>query len=86
MELVLIVIVALSVFHTVGHIFCLIIGVNIGQKIVQGKEVSIPNPVTALKEYQEEREQKEKEDKVRTMLENIDIYDGTELGQKDIGW
>ena len=82
MELVLVV--ALSVLHTVGHIFCLIIGVNIGQNIVQGKEVSIPNPVTAIKEYQEEKEQKEDEKRVRVMLENIENYNGTELGQRDV--
>lgn len=83
---VVLIIVALSVFHTVGHIFCLIKGINIGQKLTRGEEVSIPNPVTALKEYQDEIEQKDEEIKVRTMLENIDIYDGTGLGQKDIGW
>ena len=81
MEILLVV---LSMFYTVSHIFCLIIGVKIGQKVVQGKEVTVPNPITAIKEYQEEKQQSEEEERTRTMLENIENYNGTELGQRDV--
>lgn len=46
------------------------------------------NPIHVYKEKKEIQEQKEKRDleqrQISTMLENIENYDGTSLGQKDI--
>ena len=46
------------------------------------------NPIKAIQEHKEERiEQKEadlKDRQLKTMLKNIDNYDGTEFGQEEI--
>lgn len=75
---------------TVFGVFILIsfvIGVRIGQKVSNDEPIRL-NPVRAIDEYKEEKEVKrqikEFESKLNVMLDNIDSYDGTGLGQKDI--
>lgn len=64
-----------------------VIGVRIGQKVNNDEPIRL-NPVRAIDEYKEEKEVKrqikETETKLNAMLDNIDSYDGTGLGQKDI--
>ncbi len=75
---------------TVFGVFILlsfVIGVRIGQKVSNDEPIRL-NPVRAIDEYKEEKEVKrqikETETKLNVMLDNIDSYDGTGLGQKDI--
>lgn len=75
---------------TVFGVFILlsfVIGVRIGQKVSNDEPIRL-NPVRAIDEYKEEKEVKrqikESESKLNVMLDNIDSYDGTGLGQKDI--
>lgn len=69
------------------NLFCLIVGVSIGQKTSKNKEIKI-NPISAIKqevkETKEEKKQELKQRQIDTMLKNIDNYDGTGLGQRDI--
>lgn len=69
------------------NVLCLIIGVRIGQKVAKKQDIQI-NPITSIKkEIRETKENKKNELKqrqVETMLQNIDNYDGTGLGQRDI--
>lgn len=52
------------------------------------KEPAIFNPIEKIKERKENkelsREQKEKQEAIKTMMHNIDMYDGTEVGQRDV--
>lgn len=68
------------------NIICFFIGAKIGQKVTQGTEIKVPNPVKAVKEeireYQDSREQKEWQATLDTNYHNIDVYDGTGIGQK----
>lgn len=63
------------------------LGAYVGQKVVKGENIEI-NPIKAIDEYKEERKIKkraaEEESKFDIMMNNIDVYDGTELGQKAI--
>lgn len=75
---------------TVFGVFILlsfVIGVRIGQKVNNDEPIRL-NPIRAIDEYKEEKEVKrqikETETKLNVMLDNIDTYDGTGLGQKDI--
>lgn len=72
----------------ISNLISLVVGAKIGQAAVLGKEIKIPNPVTGIKEaieeYRDEHEYNEEQERIKTMLENIDAYDGTGLGQKDI--
>lgn len=72
----------------ISNTISLVVGAKIGQSAIQGKEIKLPNPITRVKEtideFRDEREQEEEQERIKTMLENIDVYDGTGLGQKDI--
>ena len=76
--------IAVCVTNTICLISCCIVGVKTGQALARGKEIKAPNPVRAIKEHQEERRQKEEEELVHTMFENIENYNGTGIGQKDL--
>ncbi len=62
------------------------LGLKNGQKLKNNEEIKIPeiNPVKIVRNEIETFEQKEKQDAYDTMMANIDNYDGTGLGQKDI--
>ena len=77
-QIILIGIVVLS------NILCFTIGAKIGQKVINEEPITLPNPVKAVENYRTEREYKEEQRKLEIMLENINNYDGTSLGQKDV--
>lgn len=62
------------------------LGLKNGQKLKNNEEIKIPeiNPVKIVRNEIEIFEQKKKQDAYDTMMANIDNYDGTGLGQKDI--
>lgn len=68
------------------NIVCFFIGAKVGQKVVKGEELKTPNlnPVKAIEEYKETKEYKENQERFNTMLDNINNYDGTGIGQRDI--
>jgi hypothetical protein len=61
-----------------------LVGVKTAQKVQNNEIVEIPSPIKVVEEIKEHREQKEREKSFDVMLENIDNYDGTDIGQKDI--
>ena len=62
------------------------LGLKNGRKLKNNEEIKIPeiNPVKIVRNEIETFEQKKKQDAYDTMMANIDNYDGTGLGQKDI--
>lgn len=62
------------------------LGLKNAQKLKNNEEIKIPeiNPVKIVRNEIETFEQKKKQDAYDTMMANIDNYDGTGLGQKDI--
>lgn len=69
------------------NMFSFVMGAKIGQKTIKGETIEtpkIPNPVKAIEEYKESKEYKEKQERFNNMMDNINNYDGTGLGQKDI--
>ena len=68
------------------NVLCFYIGAKVGQTVVKGEEVEMPivNPFKAYQEHQERKEADREKAKIETILHNIDEYDGTEAGQKDI--
>lgn len=67
-------------------ILSFVIGARVGQKIVKGEEVKVelPNPIKAVQEHREKKEVEKEIEKLDIITENIDNYDGTGLGQKEI--
>jgi hypothetical protein len=64
-----------------------VIGVILGQKLNRNEKIEV-NPVKAVGNYVEEKKIKKENDKeqaaLETMLDNIDNYDGSGIGQKEI--
>lgn len=87
MEYVIISIVAV-LFVSGLNILSFFIGAKVGQKVVQGEEIEIPHPIKEIKEdireREEERATKKEQELFETLAYNIDVYDGTGLGQKEI--
>ena len=65
---------------------CFINGVNTAQKVKEDKIVELPkiSPLKAIREQIEHRENKREQDKLETIMQNIEAYDGTSNHQKDI--
>lgn len=76
----------------ISNIACFYLGAKIGQTVSKGETIKLPdvelNPIKAFKEYKEEsefnREQQKELDKLDAILANLESYDGTGAGQKDI--
>lgn len=62
------------------------LGLKNGQKLKNNEEIKIPeiNPVKIVRNEIDAFEQRKKQDVYDTIMANIDNYDGTGLGQKDI--
>lgn len=67
-------------------IACFYIGAKTGQTVAKGKDIEMPkvNPMKIYKERQDKREADKELEKIETILQNIDRYDGTSVGQQDI--
>lgn len=70
------------------NILCFLIGAKVGQKVIKGEEIKIPNPIKTIEEVKDtwefKREQEEEKEKLQRQMDNINNYNGTPLGQKDI--
>ena len=62
------------------------LGANIGQSVVKGEKVELPNlnPFEAYRKHEARKEAEMEQDKFDTILQNIERYDGTSRGQKDV--
>ena len=76
---------ALSVFGAV-NILCFMIGAKVGQTVSKGERVELPsvNPLKAVRENKSKEEAEYQQSKIDTIMRNIESYDGTSNGQKDV--
>ncbi len=64
---------------------CFLMGAKVGQAVSKGEKVELPiNPLNAAKERQTKQEAEFEQNRLNTILHNIDRYDGTSDGQKDV--
>ena len=68
------------------NLLAFLVGAKTAQKADRGEKIEVPtlNPMKAYKEHREETEANKEQERLNTMLENINNYNGTGLGQKDI--
>ena len=68
------------------NLLAFLIGARVGQKVVNKEPVELPtvNPITLYKEHKEKVDMSKEQDKLNTMLDNINNYDGSSFGQKEI--
>lgn len=81
MEFLLVAITALACY------LCFTTGAKIGQQVQKGEEIKLPeppNPLEAIREHKEKKKAEAEAERLNTILQNIDNYDGTSRGQKDV--
>jgi len=68
------------------NMVCFFTGAKIRQRVDNSEELEIPNlnPLDKWREQQRKKEEEQEAKKLEVILENIEIYDGTSNGQKDI--
>lgn len=73
---------------TVGTlcIVCFFIGARVGQKVSKGEKIESPIEAVknSIREHQEHKEAERQQDKLDTIMRNIESYDGTGFGQEDV--
>lgn len=69
-----------------GNIFCFMIGAKVGQQVSKGEEVKMPsvNPLEAVRRHEAKMEAQHQQDRLEVIMSNLEAYDGTGLGQKDV--
>jgi hypothetical protein len=65
---------------------CFFIGARVGQAASRGENITLPkiDPMKPIREHRERKEADREQERYNTILENIERYDGTSSGQKDI--
>lgn len=68
------------------NILCFFVGARVGQKVSKGEEVKLPsvNPVEAVKAIKEKIETEKEQSRLDAILENMESYNGSSIGQKDV--
>lgn len=67
------------------NVACFLLGVKAGRhEPVKAPDVSRLNPVNIYHEHRDKVEAKKETDKLAQILANVERYDGTATGQKDI--
>ena len=67
------------------NILCFVVGAKVGQKVNKGEKIELPSPTKAIREYKEQKKADAEMERRNTILQNIECYDGTSAGQKDVG-
>ena len=73
--------------NSTANILCFFLGTKIVQKVMKNENLEIPKIENPIKKVEENKEKKvlEKEiEKNNIILENIENYDGTPIGQKEL--
>lgn len=69
------------------NIVCFFVGAKVGQKTAKGEDINVPTiktPIEIIKERNDKKEAERKLDRIETIMSNIENYDGTSNGQRDI--
>lgn len=68
------------------NLLCFYFGYKVGFKTNNKEEINLDriNPVKVIRNIEQNIESSKEQERMRIIAENIDAYDGTGLGQKDI--
>ena len=72
---------------SIANILCFLFGAKIGQIVSKGEDIELPkmpSPKEAIDKYKDKKEQEKELERNKIIMENIDNYDGTPIGQKDV--
>lgn len=65
---------------------CFFVGAKVGQKVSRGETIETPkiDPFKTFRQREERKEQQREQERIDTILRNIESYDGTGSGQEDV--
>ena len=65
---------------------CFLAGARIGQTVAKGEDIKLPsfNPVQAVRDHRSRKQVQKEQDRYSVILQNIDSYNGTGIGQRDV--
>lgn len=66
---------------------CFYIGAKVGQKVAKGEDIEIPipkSPMQIIRETQDRKTAEREQTKMDAILQNIENYNGTSIGQRDV--
>ena len=68
------------------NIVCFMIGAKVGQTVSKGEPIEIPsvNPLKAYREREERKVAEAEQERIETIMKNIEAYDGTGAHQEDV--
>ena len=68
------------------NVLCFFVGSRIGNKVAKGEPIEMPtlNPIEKIHEIKEKHEAREEQNRIDIIMSNIDRYDGTSMGQRDV--
>ena len=69
-----------------SNVLCFVIGAKVGQTVSMGEKIETPtvNPVQAVREHKDKKLARMEQDRLDTIIRNIEGYDGTSRGQEDV--
>lgn len=74
----------LAVMTPFLSVFCFIKGYNIGAKETGKPEIKVETPKQKIERAKENKKAAENRRRLNTLLENIENYDGSSKGQKEL--
>jgi hypothetical protein len=68
------------------NIACFFVGAKVGQTVAKGEKIETPtlNPVKAIEEHRNRKQAEAEQNRLNTIMQNIEKYDGTGRGQDDV--
>jgi len=68
------------------NLLCFVVGAKVGQSVSKDEPIEMPklNPMEIYREQESKREAKKEQDKMDTIMRNIESYDGTGRGQEEV--
>lgn len=68
------------------NVACFIIGAKVGQTVAKGEKIETPtlNPMKAIREHKDRQVAEMEQDRLDTIMRNIEGYNGTGMGQEDV--
>ena len=67
-------------------ICCFMIGAKVGQTVSRGEDIKLPtvNPLELHREHEQKKAAREEQERIETIMRNIEAYDGTGAKQEDV--
>ena len=72
----------------ITNVLCFMVGAKVGMAVKKGENISLElptaNPIETFKTHKSKKVEQKERDRLDAIMQNIDCYDGTSIGQRDI--